>query len=94
MHRYAPVVNGGHNADGGVMAKAKTEAMIEDRVTIAVRYPLDGGVPGLDATVDALTSNQIEETESTYDASIAVVSKSRKTVRVPVAEPEPVTADG
>lgn len=79
------------------MAKAKTEAMIEDRVTIAVRYPLDGGVPGLDATVDALTSNfhdQIEETESTYDASIAVVSKSRKTVRVPVAEPEPVTADG
>lgn len=75
----------------------KTESMIEDRVTIAVRYPLTGGVPTLDATVDALTGSfdgEIEDTEATYDAQLVVLSKSRKTVRVPLEEPEPIQADG
>jgi hypothetical protein len=77
--------------------KTKKESMIADRVTVEVRYPLSGGVPTLDATVDALTGSfhdMIEDTESTYDATVVVVSKSRRTVRVPIAEPEELTDDG
>jgi hypothetical protein len=81
------------------MAKAKKESMIADRVTVEVRYPLGGGVPSLDATVEALTGSFAEEvndelSEAAYDAQIVVVSKSRRTVRVPIAEPEELTDDG
>jgi hypothetical protein len=81
------------------MAKVKKESMIADRVLIEVRYPLSGGVPTLDATVDALTGSFAEEvndelSDSAYDAQVVVVSKGRRTVRVPIAEPEELTDDG
>lgn len=73
--------------------RQKKESMIEDRVTIAVRYPLTGPVPTLDSTVDAVTGPFEGEgpDEEGYDARFVVLSKSRKTVRVPVAEPEPAS---
>jgi len=88
------------------MAKAKTKAMMEHRVTLVVRFPLDGGaVPSLASTLERIEhlndddpSDPDSLNDEEYDAiadSVIIVRKSEAvTVRVPIAEPEELTDDG
>jgi hypothetical protein len=60
---------------------AKTRTLVEHRVTVAVRYPIEDA-RGLHDTVEAVRS--IGDDEATEGAvSIVIVSQSAKPVRVP-----------
>jgi hypothetical protein len=87
------------------MAKAKTKAMMEHRVTLVVRFPLDGGaVPSLASTLERIEQlnetdpSQQDLTDAEYDAladaEIIVRKSEAVTVRVPIAEPAELTDDG
>lgn len=74
------------------MPRRKMESVIEDHVTVAVRYSLARGIPA-EGVIAEIVSEAFDEFADgdgmNYEVAVRIEKAERKSVRVPVEDTEP-----